>query len=134
MTRRKVIYLLINITIYLVIGLLVFLLVFFLYNNGPNIVSASDGAFISSGILFTLSLFSFSFFNGYFDLFLYGFSVFPSMFSKDLIRKYDDLHDYKEIKEIKRRHKRKNYLAPLIAGTLYLIIAVILTIIAMNFR
>lgn len=132
MRLREILFKLLKIFIYIIIGTTIFLLILFLYNGGPNLVSACDGAFVSFAIMILLSLFTFLFTRGSFDLIGYAFSTLPSMFNKELDRKYKDLVEYKEMRDMRRIYKKNNFLLPLIASVPFLILAIVLLIIYLN--
>ena len=118
---------LIALAVSLVVGLIPFLLVFF--NREGGIFGAAEGSTIAAIILLGIGGLAFVSYEGFFDIFVYGFKQLgSSMFSKKP-NENNDFPGYKEAKRTKRTESPKLFLSILIAGALFLIIMIILRIV-----
>lgn len=90
-----------------------------------SLVALLNGLTISSAFGLFLTLFAFLHLNGYLNFFVYGFSSFTSLFSKNSERKYKDLNTYNELKKVERHGKTHYYLGYLFATLIFIIILII---------
>lgn len=118
-------------TIYLLgLGTLVFLLIAFFTNqkNGvvgnPTYTSVVDGGFIAGSVIIFCFLLSLLNRFGAFDTFGYSFSALLHSFNPEKEKKYVDLVEYKDKKNIKRSKTPLFYVPYLVSGVILLIVTI----------
>lgn len=98
----------------------------FWFPLGKGPINASS---FSALILLGVGGLSFVSYEGFFDVFAYGFKqTFSSIFGKKG-NEYNDFAGYKEQNRVKREKKPKYFITMLISGTIFLLLWVILRII-----
>ena len=118
---------LITFIVSLVIGVLAFIFVFL--SHDMVFIDAVDGVTLAMVILFGVGGLMFVGYEGFFDIFAYGFKQMGDALFRKKANEHNDFAAYKEDKTTQRTERPKLFLSFLVSGTLFLIAMIVLRII-----
>jgi len=111
----------------IVIGVVIFLLYYYL--RGHHLIDAVNGCSLTAVIIISAALLVLVARLGAFDTFVYGFKQLGAVFFTKNPRKYNNMGEYVQQKNIERQSKGKYYIPMLIASAPFVIATVVLQII-----
>ena len=111
----------------LVIGSIIFVVYYFV--RGQHLIDAVNGCSLAAAIIICASLLVLVSRLGAFDTFVYGFKQLGAVFFSKNPRKYNNMAEYVQQKNIDRQQKGRYYIPMLITSLAFIIATVVLQIV-----